>query len=160
MAAFFRGFPLTPSFSCRLSYWYIDTAPGTYLRQVSIGDEMSNILWKRFYQLNMLAIPKITMVQLGSCFLWSAGPGLHLQSIQQLSVSAEGGSKMQRAASATRLVPSLSQVSGTLIQQLGRQVWRTRLPWYLCIRFRICIIYEICLRVTSAVLHNQWWDVR
>ena len=42
---------------------------GTYLRQVSIGDEMSNILWKRFYQLNMLAIPKITMVQLGSCFL-------------------------------------------------------------------------------------------
>lgn len=29
MAAFFRGFPLTPSFSCRLPYfWYIDTAPG------------------------------------------------------------------------------------------------------------------------------------
>ena len=32
--------------------------------------------------------------------------------VWKLSVSAEGGLRMQRAASATRLVPSLSQVSG------------------------------------------------
>merc|ERR1712212_797293 len=37
-----------------------------------------------------------------------------------MGVSAEGGSKMQRAASATRLVPSLSQVSERYATWLGR----------------------------------------
>merc|ERR1712212_113497 len=37
-----------------------------------------------------------------------------------MGVSAEGGSKMQRAASATRLVPSLSQVSERYASWLGR----------------------------------------
>ena len=72
----------------------------------------------------------------------------------QLSVSAEGGLRMQRAASATRLVPSLSQVSG-ILSPAASTASTLPLNVHSIWSRSFCKKYWVCACVASSpVLHN------